>query len=254
MSTTASATKHRRGWAVFSNRLLYRLTRHWLLWLALLFGVYAGLPWLAPIFMQLGWYRAGNLIYVIYSTQCHQLPQRSFFLFGPKAMYSLAEVQAVWQNTYNPLVLRQFVGNPQMGWKVAWSDRMVSMYTVIPLSALLYGALRKRLRPLPWWGFVLLALPMVVDGGTHMISDLAGIGQGFRYTNAWLAALTGNAFPVSFYAGDALGSFNSWMRLITGVLFGLGTVWFAFPYIEETARDVRREIETKFRRAGLPLA
>jgi len=125
----------------------------------------------------------------------------------------------------DPAVLRQFIGTPDMGWKVAWSDRMVSMYTTIPLSALLYAAPHrgKRLRPLPLWGFALLALPLVIDGGTHMISDLAGIGQGFRYTNDWLAALTGNVFPQTFYAGDALGSFNSWMRLITGVLFGLGT-------------------------------
>lgn len=253
MATTHSTSKPRQSWAVVSNRLLYRLTQHWLLWLALLFGIYVGLPWLAPIFMQLGWFKAGNVIYAVYSTQCHQLPQRSFFLFGPKAMYSLPEVQAAWQNTFNPLVLRRFVGNPDLGWKVAWSDRMVSLYTTIPLSALLYAALRKRLRPLPWWGFVLLGLPMVVDGGTHFVSDLAGIGQGFRDSNAWLAALTGNAFAPLFYADDALGSFNSWMRLITGVLFGLGTAWFAFPYLEETAHDVMREIETKFARAGLPL-
>ena len=60
-------------------------------------------------------------------------------------------------------------------------------------------------------------------------------------------------FPETFYAGDALGSFNSWMRLITGILFGLGTVWLTFPYIEETAMDVVREIETKFQRAQQPL-
>ena len=34
------------------------------------------------------------------------------------------------------------------------------------------------------------------------------------------------------FLGDALGSFNSWVRLATGVLFGLGIVWFSFPYID----------------------
>jgi len=43
--------------------------------------------------------------------------------------------------------------------------------------------------------------------------------------------LTGNTFPATFYVGDALGSFNSWMRLITGILFALGVVWFIFPYL-----------------------
>jgi len=74
-----------------------------------------------------------------------------------------------------------------------------------------------------------------LDGGTHMLSDLTGgIGVGFRYTNQWLAILTNNAFPPTFYLGDALGSFNSWMRLITGVLAGLGIAWFALPYLEES--------------------
>jgi hypothetical protein len=65
----------------------------------------------------------------------------------------------------------------------------------------------------------------------HTSSDLAGLGQGFRDSNAWLAALTNHAFPTAFYAGDAWGSFNSLMRLITGVLFGLGIVWFGYPYL-----------------------
>ena len=75
---------------------------------------------------------------------------------------------------------------------------------------------------------------MALDGGTHMLSDFAGIGNGFRDTNAWLTALTNNAFPAEFYTGDALGSFNSIMRFITGLLAGLAIVWLAFPYIFQT--------------------
>ena len=251
MSVTSATSARERSFAVIANRWAYWLCRHWLLVVSLLLGLYAGLPWLAPLFMKLGWTGAGNAIYLIYSTQCHQLPQRSFFLFGLKPMYSLAEIQAAWKLTDNPLILRQFVGNPEMGWKVAWSDRMVSMYTGLFVFGLLYGLLRKRLKPLSLWGFALLILPMVVDGGTHMISDLAGIGQGFRDSNAWLAALTNSAFPVNFYAGDALGSFNSQMRLITGVLFGLGAVWLAYPYVEAAFADAARQIEDKFQRAGL---
>ena len=236
-----------------ANRLLHWLSRHWLLAISLLLGLYVGLPWLAPLFMKLGtpWGAgAGNAIYLVYSTQCHQLPQRSFFLFGPKAMYTLDEIQAAWTVTDNPLILRQFVGDAHMGWKVAWSDRMVSMYSGLLFAGLLYGLLRKRLRPLPLWGFALLILPMAMDGATHMLSDLAGIGAGFRDSNTWLATLTNNVFPVSFYAGDALGSFNSWLRLITGVVFSLGAVWLAYPYVESAFADAAHQIEDKFRRAG----
>jgi uncharacterized membrane protein len=186
------------------------------------------LPWLAPIFMQVGWESLAKPIYWLYSFQCHQLPQRSFFLFGPQPMISLAEVQAAWQNTTNPAILREFIGNAELGYKVAWSDRMVSAYSSLLLGGAVWFLLRKRVRAFPFWGVALLAFPMVLDGITHMMSDFAGIGEGFRYTNEWLAQLTQYRLPQSFYAGTTIGTFNSWMRLITGVLFGIGVGWFVF--------------------------
>ncbi len=211
----------------------FRLPR-WFILFALLAGLYVVLPFLAPAFMAVGWSGAGKAIYFVYSFLCHQLPERSYFLFGPKVTYSLSEIQAAWQNTTNPLVLRQFIGSPAMGWKVAWSDRMVSMFTSIWVFGLLWYPFRRRLPKLPIWGLFLFLLPMALDGTSHFISDFWGIGQGFRDTNLWLAALTGHLFPPTFYAGDAWGSFNSLMRLLTGILFGLGIVWFAFPYIDES--------------------
>jgi uncharacterized membrane protein len=231
--------------AVFAHRWLSRLSRHWLLAAGLLWGVYVGLPWLAPVLMKVGWTGGGDAIYLLYATQCHQLPQRSFFLFGPQAMYSLAEIQAAWQATDNPLVLRQLVGSAEMGWKVAWSDRMVAMWTSLFVAGALFWPLRRRARPLPLWAFVLLTAPLALDGGTHLLSDLTGLGQGFRDTNAWLAVLTQHAFSPAFYAGEALGSFNSWMRLATGVLFGVGVVWLAFPYLEAAFADLARQMEAK---------
>ena len=242
-----------QGFAIFLNRIVHAFAQHWLLLFNSIVGLYVGLPWLAPLLMKLGWVWGGNLIYTIYSTQCHQLPERSFFLFGDKFMYSLADVQAAWQNTNNSFILRQFVGNETMGWKVAWSDRMVSMYTTIFFVGVLHGAIRKWLRPMPLWAFALTTLPLAIDGGTHLISDLAGIGNGFRDSNAWLALLTNNAFSPLFYAGDAVGSFNWWMRLITGIIFGIGSVWLAYPHLEDAFAEVAHDIENKFRRAGVRL-
>lgn len=210
------------------------LSRHWFALFSLLYGTFVFLPLLAPFLMELGLDRWGRVIYSLYSYVCHQLPQRSFFLFGPQPSYSLGAIQAVWRDTTDPMILRQFIGNAEMGWKVAWSDRMFSMYGSVLLFAWMWYPFRKRIPALPLWAFGLLALPMFLDGSSHLISDLAGLGQGFRDTNVWLAQLTKNALPLSFYAGDALGSFNSWMRLITGGLFGLGLVWFAFPEIEKS--------------------
>jgi uncharacterized membrane protein len=243
-------TAGQRQAVIALDRLILAGSRHWLLSLNILLVVFVVTPWLAPVFMQTGHPRAAGAIYVLYSTQCHQLPQRSFFLFGPQASYSLNEIQAAWRDTENPLILRQFIGNPELGWKVAWSDRMVGMYTSIFVLGLLY-ALVRGLKPLSLWAFVALIIPMMIDGGTHMLSDLAGLGQGFRDSNAWLAALTGSALPAWFYAGDALGSFNSWMRLLTGTLFGLAIVWLAYPYLERYALETRERLEANLHRAGV---
>ena len=198
-----------------------------------IWGLFIAGPFLAPVFMQLGWEAPARTIYTIYSFVCHQLPERSFFLFGPKLMYSLPEIQAVYQQTTDPMLLRQFIGTTEFGWKVAWSDRMFSMYSAMLPAALIWYPLRRKLGYLSIWGFVLLLLPMAIDGTSHVISDFAEVGQGFRDSNTWLVALTNNAFAPSFYAGDALGSFNSIMRLLSGALFAIGIIWLGFPYLAE---------------------
>ena len=208
------------------------LAKHWFLVFLTLYGLWIWVPFLAPIFMRLGWDIPGKAIYTTYSFFCHQLPERSYFFFGSQVSYSLSEIQSVWMDTINPLLLRKFTGTPEMGWKVAWSDRMISFYGGVWLSVLIWYPLRRRARSLPPLFLALFLLPMALDGGSHFISDLAGIGQGFRDSNLWLAKLTHFSFAPNFYSGDALGSFNSWMRLFTGLLAGIGLVWFAFPYLD----------------------
>lgn len=229
MSTVTTAV-HTRPVKSFAEWL----ANHWFEAFLIVYGLWVFLPFLAPLLMYIGWSGAGKAIYFIYSFFCHQLPERSFFFFGEKTMYSLNEIQAGWQDTVNPMILRKFIGNEVMGWKVAWSDRMISFYSGVWFFALAWWPLRRKVKPLSWWVFALFLLPMIIDGSTHAISDLAGIGQGFRDTNQWLIVLTNNAFSASFYAGDALGSFNSITRFITGLLAGLGIVWLAFPYIFQT--------------------
>jgi uncharacterized membrane protein len=116
---------------------------------------------------------------------------------------------------------------------------MISFYGGVWLFGLLWLPFRERVKQIPWWGFILLLLPMMVDGVTHTVSDFAGVGQGFRDTNTWLVNITNNTFPAWFYTGDALGSFNSWLRWISGLLAGLGLVWFAFPSIDSAFTAVR---------------
>jgi hypothetical protein len=114
---------------------------------------------------------------------------------------------------------------------------MVYMFVAPLLVAIIYGFLRQRgpVRPLSLTVFMVLLLPMALDGGTHWLSDFAGIGQGFRDSNLWLATLTNHVLPVSFYAGDALGSFNSLMRLVSGLTFGMAIGGLLFPWLDISA-------------------
>jgi len=86
---------------------------------------------------------------------------------------------------------------------------------------------------------------MGVDGITHILSDLAGLGNGFRSSNIWLKVLTGSAYSAEFYSGTQLGSFNSSMRILTGVLFGIGVVWFFFPQLDLLFRKTEKHLVIK---------
>jgi uncharacterized membrane protein len=198
----------------------------------LLLGVFVIAPWLAPVFMHSGWEGPGRAIYFVYGFFCHQLPERSWFLFGDRFTLPLADIQRLGNVSNDIFDLRRFIGSADVGWKVAWSDRMVSFYGGWFLFGLVYALARRRTRVLTWKSALVLLIPMLVDGVTHSVSDLWGIGQGFRETNAWLAALTGNIFVPSFYAGDAWGSFNSIMRLGTGLLAAFAVIFFVFPLVD----------------------
>jgi len=53
--------------------------------------------------------------------------------------------------------------------------------------------------------------------------------------------------------------FNLWppretlpvFRVLTGAIFGLMSAWLAFPYLELSMQDARRDIEAKLWRAGV---
>ena len=56
--------------------------------------------------------------------------------------------------------------------------------------------------------------------------------------SAWraVALLTNQAFP-GFYAGDHFGTFNWWMRLLTGMLAAWGLPAFFFPWLDQLFRE-----------------
>jgi uncharacterized membrane protein len=178
--TTVSPTLQRR----LDDGVRWGL-RHWLLLLNGVAIAYAGLPWLSPLAKASGQPLIGDILFRMYTPLCHQLPERSFFICGHQ---------------------------------VGFCHRCAAMYTSIVAAGLLFGLLRRRIRPAALKIGGLLLAPILIDGLTHMFDDLLGIG--FRG------------------GGDAIGTLNFWLRMITGALVGVAMLLAVYPRVE---RDLRRQ-------------
>ena len=209
--------------AVRVNRGLLFLSRHWLAIFNLLVLIYVGLPFLAPVLMKVGAERPARWIYKAYSPLCHQWAFRSWFLFGPQAAYpraiagtGLVPYGVATGLDENDLIgARQFVGTPQVGYKVALCERDIAIYGGLLLGGLIFAGVRRRLRPLPIWAWLFFGvLPIAIDGGTQLLS----------------------AFP--FVPWEVRES-TPLLRTVTGLLFGLSNVWLAYPYVEESMGETR---------------
>ena len=229
------------------DRVVLFFSRHWLMWFNLAVGLWVVLPWMAPVLMHIGATGPAYLVYKFYSLQCHQLPQRSYFLFGTQFMIPLDDILAA-QPVNDPLQLRPFIGTPELGWKVAWSDRMVSLYTPLFLGGLLFALARRWSKRPPLRLWILLLVPLALDGVTHLVSDVSGLG--FRDTNGWLGTLTGHVWPTTFYASDMVSSFNWWLRLLTGLLAGFATAWLLYPLLRSGFSDMEKGLDDKLERCN----
>ena len=78
--------------AIVADRFVFWFSKHWLAAFSVFAFLYVGLPVLAPVLMYLDAQWPAAIIYTVYRPLCHQLPQRSFFLFGPQWTYTAAEL------------------------------------------------------------------------------------------------------------------------------------------------------------------
>jgi uncharacterized membrane protein len=217
-----------RKLVIAADRFIFWLSKHWLGVFNVLAFLYVGLPVLAPTLMHLGAETPASFIYTIYRPLCHQLPQRSWFLFGPQISYRLPELQELAGSEVTDAFSNHFIGNEALGYKMAFCQRCLSIYGAIFLFGLVYGLLRRYwdVRPLPWWAYLLLGLvPMGLDGGYQLLSYI---------------------LPV-ILPGISLQPYETTplMRLITGTMFGWATVWLAYPYVHESMEDVRVSLEQR---------
>lgn len=216
-----------------ADRFSRWFSKHYMILLNSFTFLYLFLAILAPSFMKFGWERPARIIYKIYSPLCHQLAYRSFFLYGEQLYYprELAGVedmitygQATGLDENDIRSARNFLGNEDMGYKMALCQRDMAIYGAIFLFGMVFSLTRKKIKPLPWYFWILIGLgPIGLDGFSQLLSQ-TGFG-----IFSWLPLRESTPF----------------LRVFTGLCFGLATAWFGFPYLEESVQENRHEMQLK---------
>ena len=173
----------------------------------------------------------------MYQIACHQLPSRSYFILGEQ---------------------------------VGFCQRDVAIYGSLFLGGVLFSFVRHRLKPIPLRWYVFFLAPIAVDGGMQMASLLLeavpisvlwaiglialGITSAILYNRnylTWHSYLFFAFGPLALLYLQFFGPhLSNWLlRSITGFIFGIGTVWFTYPYMEESFKEIAEDLRVKLARA-----
>ncbi len=223
-----------RSLTLWANRRILWLSKHWLATFNLFFLIYVGLPFLAPILLANGYTDAANAIYTFYRAACHQLPSRSYFI---------------------------------MGEQVAFCQRDVAIYGSLLLGGLVFGLVHYRLKPLQLRYYVFFLVPIAIDGGMQLASEL--LRSGIQIITLWIIGLIALGITMAilnsqryltwhnifFFVWGPLALIylsrypdylSDWqLRTLTGFIFSFGTIWFVYPYLEDAFRDIWQEVDVK---------
>ena len=144
------------------------LIQYWATMITCVLGILVFAALSVPFLSYFGLDEISKQIFFALHTVCAQIPSHSFYIFGH-----------------------------QLG----MCARNFSIYASMFVGSLIFVLSTKRIPGIPWWLWILMILPMAIDGTTQMF--------GLRE--------------------------STWeLRVLTGTLFGLGNVWFALPLIQKT--------------------
>ena len=245
MATPPPFDKRSLRRAARNARWVHWLSRRWLVFMLVFLFLYVGLALTAPVLMHTGHTHAADALYKLYAPLCHQFALRSWFFFGEQPAYPRAVSDTDWGTfeeyaSRDPffegvdlyqwtadlqLRARAFRGNEEMGYKAALCQRDIAIYSAMFLFGLLFTRVRRWLRPTPLWLYLILGL---------MPIGLDGFSQLFSYP------------PFEFWpVRETLPIF----RTLTGALFGAMNGWLAFPYLEESMREISASAQRKIAHA-----
>jgi uncharacterized membrane protein len=197
-----------------------------------LLALFIGGAFLAPVLMENGKVKAASTIYHFYRIFCHQLAFRSFFIFGEQPVYprELAHVDnyTTYEQEFNDSLIdidyaRTIVGNQTAGYKIALCERDLAIYSSLALLAILFQLSGRKIKPIRWYVWFIVALiPIGIDG----FSQIPGLSSGWP---SWVPIRESTPF----------------LRVFTGTLFGGMTGWYMFPLMEESMKDTNQQLITQ---------
>jgi uncharacterized membrane protein len=253
-------TGKQRSLVIGIDRSVYWLSKHWLAVFNTIAIIYVGLPILAPVLMNAGLDTPARIIYRVYSPLCHQMTQRSFFLFGDQYAYpreiadtELEPIEAYVGdipefNNVEPdnwpaffTAARRYLGDEQLGYKMALCQRDIGIYLFVLVGGLLYAMLRNRIniKPLPILLFIVIGLgPIALDGFSQLFSYWSTPLDGSEPTG--IAATLQSILP--------LRESTPLLRAFTGAWFGLALVWLAYPHVNESMKGTESHLNAKLSR------
>ena len=157
--------------AIWSQKAGTFFLEYWALLITIFLGLIVSAALSVPFLAYWGLDSISKPIFYLLHLICAQIPGHSFYLLGH-----------------------------QLG----MCARNFSIYSAMFAGSLIFVLSKKRLPGIPWWVWVLMILPMALDGITQMF--------GLRE--------------------------STWeLRVLTGTLFGLGNVLFALPFVQKSLRE-----------------
>jgi uncharacterized membrane protein len=175
------------------------VVKHWLALVNVAMVIFILPILLAPYFMSTGspiLVSIANSIMFAYHATCHQLPERSLFIFGHE---------------------------------MAVCSRCFAIYTSFLAGCILFYFLRNRLKPWDIKLYIILCIPMAIDGFAQLFG--VPIPRGFDTNGLVWSTLSNNG-----------------LRIITGAIFGFASALFTLPYMQEIfemEEEERKEREKK---------
>jgi len=171
ISLTYQEPKPKKGLGKALDRLTDFLMEYWAHIVTIVLGSLVLCAISIPFLSYLGLDSIAKPIFFSLHLVCAQIPAHSFYIFGH-----------------------------QLG----LCERNFSIYTSMFIGSLIFVLTKKRMRGIPWWFWILMMMPMALDGTTQMF--------GWRESD-WI------------------------LRIVTGTLFGAGNVWFALPIMQKSLSE-----------------